>query len=169
MSATWAIVTLISFVGDVLLLIGLPGIAARQAPEAGGLGLAGVVLTFLGGLLFTSFTIVGLAIFPWLAKAAPNLTAGDGPASLFVYFIVASIVFGLGGVFLGITIMRTGVLPYSAGLLLVIGTVLNVVAFPLTGVLNAVVSAVAYAFFASGLGWMGYALIQGHRGQATMA
>src|SRR5258708_26423470 len=48
-SALWLPVMLLSFVGSLLLLIGLPAISARQATRAGWLGLIGFVLTFIGG------------------------------------------------------------------------------------------------------------------------
>jgi hypothetical protein len=167
LSATWSIVIIISFAGDILLLMGLPGIVARQGSDGGTLGLVGAVLTFLGGFMFSSFTLVSLAIFPWLARVAPNLV--DGPPSLLVYFLVASIAFGLGGILLGMSVMRARILPYTSGLLLIIGTVLNAAAFPLEGALSSLISTVAYIIFAAGLGWMGYALIQERRAQAVMA
>jgi hypothetical protein len=158
-TSLFVIVTLVGLIGQMFLLMGLPGMAARQAPYAGPLGLVGFALTFLGGLLFTSFSVIGLVIFPWLAQAAPNLLAGNGPPpTVFVFFLIASILFGLGGLLLGIAVMRGGVLPRSAGLLLLVGAVLNAAAFPLNGLLSTVVSTVAFVLFSAGLGWIGYAL-----------
>ena len=55
--------------GLVLLLLGLPGIVARQASPAGWLGLVGFILTFSGAFLTVSyFAVIYLAILPWLAS-----------------------------------------------------------------------------------------------------
>src|SRR5258708_35925757 len=56
-SALWLPVMLLSFVGSLLLLIGLPAISARQATRAGWLGLIGFVLTFIGGGLFPHVSV----------------------------------------------------------------------------------------------------------------
>ncbi len=50
----WLVVTLASFIGGLLLVLGMPSIAARQAARAGMLGFIGVILTFIGGFLLTS-------------------------------------------------------------------------------------------------------------------
>ena len=168
-SSLFMVVTLVTLIGELLLLMGLPGIAVRQASQAGWLGLGGFALTFVGALLFTSFSVIGLVIFPWLAQAAPNLVAGNGPPAIFVFFLVASILFGVGGLLLCIAVMRGGVLPRSAGLLLLIGAVLNAAAFPLNGLLSTVVSTVAFVIFAAGLGWMGYAMASEGRAVARLA
>src|SRR5260370_25705150 len=54
-SALWLPVMLLGFVGSFLLVVGLPGMVARQATRAGWLGLAGFVLTFIGGVCFLWF------------------------------------------------------------------------------------------------------------------
>ncbi len=124
----WVVVTLVSLIGPLLLL---PGIAARQAPRAGWLGFIGFILTFIGGFLLTSFSVVGLLVFPWLAQVAPKLAVGNGPPASFLFLLVAGVLFALGGLLLGIAVMRAGILPGLAGLLLLIGAVLNLVTFPL--------------------------------------
>lgn len=155
----WVIVTLVSFLGSLLLLLGLPAIAVRQTPRAGWLGFIGFILTFIGGFLFTSFSVVSLLVLPWLAQAAPKLAAGNGPPASFLFFLVAGVLFALGGILLGIAVMRAGILPRWAGLILLIGAVLNLVTFPLNGIISSIVSGVAFVLFAGGLGWMGYTLM----------
>lgn len=155
----FVIVTLVSFIGSLLFLLGLPAIAVRQAPRAGWLGFVGFILTFIGGLLFTSFSVVGLLIFPWLAQVAPKLIAGNGPPPpFFVFFLVAGVLFAVGGVLLGIATMRAGVFPRWAGLLIIIGAVLNLVSFPLSGLIGNIVGTASFILFALGLGWIGYTL-----------
>lgn len=158
LSSFWLFVQVLSLLGGLLLLLGVPGIVIRQAPRAGWLGFIGFVLTFIGGFLFTSFSLVTLLVLPWLAQAAPKLAAGNGPPALFVFFLVAGILFALGGILLGIAIMRAGIFPRWAGLLLIIGSVLNLVDFPLNGVIGSIVGTIAFILFALALGWMGYVL-----------
>lgn len=154
----YAVVTLVNFIGPLLLLLGLPSIAARQASRVGWLGFIGVILTFIGGFLLTSLSVVELLVHPWLAQVAPKLLAGGEPPAFFVFFLAAGGLFALGGILLGIAIMRAGILPRFAGLLLLIGAVLNLVYVPLNGILGAIVASVAFVLFAVGLGWIGYAL-----------
>ena len=158
-SALWLPVSLLSFVGQLVLALGVPGIVVRQASRAGALGLIGFVLTALGGSLFGSFGVIAVTVLPWIAQAAPKLAATNGPPSLFVYFLVASLLLAVGGVLLGIVTMRAGVLPRWAGLLLIIGAVLNLVDFPLSGAISSIVGTVAFVVFMLGLAWLGYALI----------
>jgi hypothetical protein len=154
----WLVVTLVTLIGELLLVLGLSGIVVRQARRAGWLGLAGFVLMFIGEFLFTSYDVTALLVSPWLAQDAPQLLARNGPPSLFVFFLLAGILFSLGGILLGIGTMRARVLPRWAGLLLIIGVLLNVVDAPLSGTLGSVVGIVSFVFFALAVGWMGYAL-----------
>jgi len=160
-NALWLPVMLLSFIGPLLLLVALPAVAARQAPRAGWLGLVGFVLTFIGGFLFTSSSVTALLILPWLAQVAPKLAAGNGPPAFFVYFLVASLLFAVGGVLLGIATMRAGVLPRWAGLLVIFGAVLNLVGFPLSGAISSIVGVVAFVLFGLGFAWIGYVLMSG--------
>jgi hypothetical protein len=158
-SALYVSVSLVSFIGELLLLLGLSGIVVRQAQRAGWLGFVGFVLTFLGGALLTSTSVVSFLVFPWLAQVAPKLATGNGPPAFFVYFLVAGILFALGGILLGIATMGAQVLPRWAGLLLIIGAVISVVDIPLSGTIGSIVGLVAFVLFAVAVGWMGYALL----------
>ena len=55
MTPQWWVVTLGWNIGSLLLLLGLPGICARQALRAGWLGFAGFLLTFISVFLTASF------------------------------------------------------------------------------------------------------------------
>ncbi len=165
----WLATSLLGFIGSVLLVLGLPGIGARQAEKAGWLGLVGFVLTIVGGIMFTSFSAITFLVLPWLAVNAPKLAAGNGPPpAVFAYVLVAGLLFAVGGVLLGIATMRAGIFPRWAGLLIIIGAVLNLVDFPLNGIISGIVNAVAFAIFALGLAWIGYALISPTSAEATL-
>ncbi len=155
---TWAFVS-----GTVLLLLGLPGIVARQASRAGWLGFAGFLLMFLSWLLLASFTVVlRLIIFPWLVVHAPQVGAQlfSTYQALNVYTNLQLALFVLGGVLLGIATMRARVFSLWAGLLLIIGAVLDPVGF-----VSGIVGTVAAVLVTLGLGWIGYALLTA-KGQA---
>ncbi len=164
----YAVVTLVGLVGNMLLLLGIPSIGAYQAARAGWLGFIGVILTFLGGFILASFSVVELMVQPWLAQVAPHLLAA-GPPAFFVFFLVAGVLFALGSILLGIAVMRAGILPRFAGLLLIIGAVLNVVDVPLSGIPGAIVASLAFVLFAVGLGWIGYALMTQRRAEAIQS
>ncbi len=143
--------------GTVLLLLGLPGIVARQASRAGWLGFAGVLLMILSWLLLAGFTaVLRLIIFPWLVVNAPQvgtqLFSTDQALNMYTYVQLA--LFVLGGVLLGIATMRARVFSRWAGLLLIIGAVLDPVGF-----VSGIVGTVGAVLVVIGLGWMGYALL----------
>ncbi len=106
-----------------------------------------------------------MIIQPYLAQAAPKLLAGDGPPGIFVFFLIAGTLFALGGILLGIAVMRAGILPRWAGLLLLIGAVLNLASIFLGGI----VGTVAFVLFAVAFGWIGYALTTESRAEAVQS
>ncbi len=156
-STVWLALTLLSFIGEALLLLGLPGIAARLSPSAGRLGLAGFALAFLGGLLLTGVAAIELLIFPWLAQASPGLIANP-PLSFFIFFFAASVLFGVGGLLLGLAVMRSGAFARAAGVLLLAGGALTVLGSALSGSISNLLAALPFVVFAAGLGWIGHAL-----------
>jgi hypothetical protein len=150
----WIIVTLIGMLGAMLLLMGFFGLV----PRVDRLGFAGIVLTFLGGFLLTMNLSIDLLVFPWLAQDAPRLLAAEPPA-LLIFTLVASVLFALGGIALGIASLRAGLLPRFAVVLLIIGVVLNLVATPLSELISTIMNVVAFVFFALPFGWIGYVLL----------
>ncbi len=157
-STLYVSLTLLTFIGTALLLLGLPGILARQAARAGWLGLVGFLLVFLGGSLSLSDTVVGLLTISWLSVNAPHVMTQmfSENAAFFVYEAVASLLLAVGGVLLGIATMRARVLPRWAGLLLIAAAVLNLIGFSLPD--NTIVTSVASVLLALAFGWFGYAL-----------
>jgi hypothetical protein len=151
----WLVSTGVYISGMALLLLGLPGIVARQATRAGWLGFVGFLLTFLGWFLLTGFYVVDdLILSPWLDALAPHVYAQWflNPA-VAVTIHVANLLLGGGGVLLGIATMRARVLPRWAGLLLIAAAFANLGSF-----VNFNLTSVAVGLVALGLGWMGYAL-----------
>jgi hypothetical protein len=165
----WLVTGLVFLIGTLLLVVGLPGIAARQASRAGWVGFVGFILTWLGAFFEASLFVMAILVLPWLAQAAPKLAASNGPSSFFVAFLVASILLTLGGILLGIATMRARILPRWAGLLLIVGAILNIVEIPLSGAISSIVGIASFVLFALALGWMGYALMSTRSMEATQA
>ena len=168
----WAIVHYLGIVMCLLGLLGMTGIYARQAEEAGWLGLAGYLLVSLFFALTLGFQFVEAFVSPLLANAAPEFVTGllavasghAGEADLgalpTVYALTGFVGYMLGGVLLGIATLRARVLPRWAGGLLIAAAVL-----PLAAVLPAVSALFPHPLdrlFAvpMGLAWtgLGYAL-----------
>lgn len=141
--------------GVVLVQLGLPAIFIRQAARAGWLGFVGFLLQFSGGfLLIGFFAVLDLTVFPWLDVRAPlaSVQFFSGNSAAHVYLAVASALFGVGAVLLGIATMRANVFPRWAGLFLIMG-------LASLGTFVSPFLLVIAAFGLIGLGWIGYALM----------
>jgi hypothetical protein len=144
-SAAWVPVHLLYFAALALMLLVLVGIFARQLQRAGWLGVAGFLVAFFGTAMM-------------LLEGREHLFSPDfgvgTPLGLWE-LILASLIFSVGYVLLGVAIARSGVLPRGAGILLAVGG--PIVAFsPPIGILAVLV--LGHALFGSGLIWLGYAL-----------
>lgn len=132
LSSLWTPMHALDAVSFILFLFGLGGIYLRQADRAGRVGSIGYVLTFFGVAILTAQAIVAAWILPTIALQpnAPN-TAFEmldpaGPLSAFSEVVlIAYLPAGIGLIMVGISIWRAGVLPRWAGLLFIIGTVLE--------------------------------------------
>lgn len=121
---------LVGFVAVLLVLLGLPGLYARQVGRAGILGLAGTILIFFGlAVLDVTHNVVDATVTPALATipdAEPLLAAG-GPFEEALQSGMQGTLVGVGGpmlllglVLLGIATLRAKVLPRWAGALLIV-------------------------------------------------
>lgn len=116
----------------VLFLFGLAGVSLRQADRAGRSGSIGFVLTFFGAAILMAQAVVAAWILPAIAlqpnapKTAFEMLDPAGPLSAFSEVVLfAYLPAGIGLILMGMAIMRADVLPRWAGLLLIIGTVLE--------------------------------------------
>ncbi|HEY0753023.1 MAG TPA: hypothetical protein VGD98_03605 [Ktedonobacteraceae bacterium] len=164
------VLTLLGLLGNALSVIGLPGLAARQVSRAGWLGFVGFVLTLLGGFILTCLTFSFFTILPELAQVAPKVAATFSPPALFVSFLVASILLVLGGVMLGVSIMRTGIWPRWTGIALIVGAILNFADFFLGSggsgaLLDTIFSIGSFLLFAVAIGWIGADLMRTSTGE----
>ena len=136
-TARWAIVHYLSIVMDLLAMLGIAGIFARQVEKSGWLGLAGYLL-FSGFWAFSvALHFIEAFISPVVANVAPKFVEGllgmvtntPGEFNLgalpTVYGLLIGVVgYVLGGLLFGIATFRANVLPRWAGGLLALGTIL---------------------------------------------
>jgi hypothetical protein len=167
----WRITHYLSIVMDLLALIGMVGLYARQVEKSGWLGLAGYLLFSLFWVFSVALHFIEAFISPVVATVAPKfvegllgMVAGHTSESNLgalptVYGILIGVVgYVLGGLLFGIATFRTGIMPRWAGGLLAIGTLLPVL-------LSSVVQHPYDRIFAVPVGlalaWLGYALWSG--------
>lgn len=157
----------LTLVGALLALIGLPGMYAWQAHKAGKLGLISFAMTFLGlavlevstGSVFT-FVAPVLAANPETQELVAQPGALDqalGPAFL-AYMAPGLLGLNLGILLLGIATFRAGVFPRGAAIILIVGAPAT---FVLGGLLGRFGENVAVAATMLGFVWCGYALLRG--------
>ena len=144
-SAAWVPVHLLHFATLIGMLLVLGAILVRQFGRADRLGMAGFLVAFVGTAMM-------------LLEGREHLFSHDfgqgTPVGLW-QLIIASLLFSVGYIMLGVSMARAKVLPRGAGVLLAVGG--PVVAFsPPIGVLAVLV--VGHALFGLGLVWTGYAL-----------
>ena len=173
-TGAWAIITSLKTVMCLLLLLGIVGIYARQVKEAGWLGLAGFLLFGLGWALTTAFVFVETVIMPPLASVAPEFVDGFlGVAAsrasevdlgvIPTLWIIAGILYMLGGLLFGIATFRAGILPRWAGGLLAVTAALT----PLAALLPHEIQRLAAMPMGIALACLGYALWSERRAQAA--
>jgi hypothetical protein len=175
-TAQWAITHYLSIVMDMLAMLGIVAIYARQVEKSGWLGLAGYLLFSLFWALSLAFHFIEAFVEPVVASVAPQFVTGllgmvtNVPSAMnlgalpTVYMLAGIAGYVLGGLLFGIATFRAGILPRWAGGLLALGAVLP----PL---LSSVVHHPFDRLFAVPVGvaliWLGYALWSERRAPAT--
>jgi hypothetical protein len=173
-TGTWMIVHSLTIAMSFFGLLGITGIYARQAEEAGWMGLAGFVLLSLWFVLVTGFTFFEAVILPLLASDSPTFaesflgifTGSGGETSvgaLATLWSLLGVVYILGGLLFGIATFRARILSRWAAGLLGLGAVSSP-AFALVPLALAPLAAVPVGL---GLAWLGYALWSERRAQAS--
>ena len=160
---------------DILSMLGIAGLYARQVEKSGPLGLAGYVVFSLFWALSMAFHFAETFISPVLVTESPKfvegflgiITSTPSEISLGVLpsvYTLAGIAYLLGGLLFGIATFRAAILPRWAGGLLAIGTIL-----PILG--SSLVSHPFDRIFAVPVGlalaWLGYALFSERRENAS--
>lgn len=172
----WAVVHYLSLVMDLLGLLGVTGLYARQAEKSGWLGLAGYLLFGLFWALDVAFHFIEAFVEPVVATEAPKFVAGllgmvNGVPSEVslgaipgVYALDGVAGYVLGGLLFGIATFRAGILPRWAGGLLALGALLPLLLSSLVHHPFDRLFAVPVGF---ALAWLGYALWSERREKAS--
>ena len=117
----WVPLNALGALGAALVLLGMPAIYARIAPQGGlpslvGFALIGVSWTFFGLIL----SLYGALVLPWLAEQAPRLFTGSSPTPLgfVVAFALGLLAWLVGAVLLAVPFVRGRVRPRWVGYVL---------------------------------------------------
>lgn len=130
-------------------MIGLVALYARQAEEAGVLGLVGFLLTFVLMAMVVGAMWTFAFVAPSAAIEAPAFLDSESPAGpLNLGFAITFMGFPLGWLVFGIATFRAGVFPRFAGVLLAVGALLAFAPLPAV----TVVMDIAVV-------WLGYSLL----------
>jgi len=143
------------------LLLGLPGLYAAQSERAGRLGLVSFLMLFFGTLFFAVSNNYGF-IAPVLAAEAPAmLDAINAYPPVVALNALLAVGFFLGFILFGIATLRARVLPRQAGILMIMGSPLNMVGAVLGLLVSEalwIVAILGALVLGLGLAWAGYSL-----------
>lgn len=142
--------SLLFLIAAALLPAALIGLYAGQKEDAGALGLAGLVVGFLGSVLAAGSSWFSAFVLPALARTAPEIATSAPPALVDLGDILSWGLLTLGWLLFGVAALRARVYPRPAAMLLIVGAVLVFLPLPF----SAIVFGVAVA-------WLGARLISG--------
>ncbi len=119
-SPTWEAAHVTMVLGLALMALGLPGVYARQAERAGTLGLAGLVLLFVGMIAIVPGLWHEAFVVPTIGDEAARAVEQGAGGRLHV---IAGLVFLVGHVAFGLATFRARVFPRAAATLLLVSAV----------------------------------------------
>ena len=151
-----------SLLGGFLMVVSLPAVYARISRVSGYVGLVGFAALMATGMVYTVFfPIMSLVIFPWIATLAPAAAASEPPASLFMLFTTAGVLGLIGGVLLGLAVVRSRVFSRWPGYLLIVAGITNlVITFVTLPDQVALLGQLPGVLFNGSLAWLGYDLLR---------
>jgi hypothetical protein len=162
-SARWIPAHSLILAQAFLLLLGLPGLYVRQASNAGVLGLAGFVLTFLGVTSGVSTMVYEVFVIPVLVAdpTYQSLLALNGPVTggpFGVYqTVLGGYIFAWGAILFGAATIRAGVLPRAVGVsLAIVGVAFLVLRVPVP----VPILLLGLVLFCLGFAWPGWTLFR---------
>lgn len=153
-SGALVVVRVAFLVSGALVLLGLVGLYAHQAEQAGALGWIAFLVAFSGTLMVFGLQWSATFIGPWLAGISPELLDAEPSGMLAAGVMFSLLLLSLGWLLFGLASLRAGVLPRGAAMLMMVGAFLLIVILilelPGSGVL-----------FGAALAWLGYELWSG--------
>lgn len=161
----WTIIIALKFAMCLFFLVGLTGIFARQAEQAGWLGAVGFGLLVVSWFLQTGFVFVELFVLPVVAPSLPGFVesflgvVNGQPGTMDIGALVPTygvlgICYLLGGLLFGIATVRAAVLPRWPAILFAFAAIITPAAALLPHALQ------RYAAVPMGIAmiWLGYSL-----------
>jgi hypothetical protein len=146
--SVFAVQSGLTLLAGLLLLLGLAGLYFRQADEGGLLGVVGFLVAFCGTVMAVGAFWADAFVAPSLAGEEIRLLDAAPPRALAAGFTLSYGSVALGWLLFGASTLRTGLYPWQASVLLMIGAALTWLPVPLSGVP-----------FSAAVIWMGYALL----------
>lgn len=160
----WMVAHVLSFLFPVFGILGITGVYLRQARQSGYFGLVSYLLLFGAFVLMICFGFYEAFIAPVLATeatqyalAALSVLDGEaGPAYLGLVYQINGILYLLGGLFFGISLLKAKVFPKWTAWIVLAGilTTLSAAAIPEMARPSAII-------FGLGLTSLGYTLVSG--------
>ncbi len=150
----------VAVLSGLLLLAGLPALYRAQARQVGTLGLVGVVLLWIAAvsllLVLTSIQILDLTV----PGVIPHPGGEGPPPAAIISIVLGGVLILIGGVIVGITMIRAHVFRTSIGWMILISSVLL---FPMkfvggNGLLGTILINIDLALFYASLAWAGATL-----------
>lgn len=172
---TWVIIQSLKTLMCLFFLLGVTGLYARQAKEAGWLGLVGFLLLSLAWALQLPFVFAEAFILPALAAESPAFVEGFlgiinetvsavNLGALPMLYSLAGGVYMLGSLLFGIAIFRLGTLPRLAAGLLALSGPLSIMLVTLLPHHLERLAAMPMGF---AMAWLGYALLSERRAKSA--
>jgi len=146
-------------ISGLFLLAGLPALYRTQANQMGILGLVGVALLWVA-TIFLFLVLSSVQILDLTIPGSIPHPGGEGPPPLAIIPMILGVVLTLiGGVIVGITIIRAHVLAAAIGWILIVSPVLLLLtALAGNGFLGVILTSACLGLFYAGLVWAGAAL-----------
>jgi hypothetical protein len=155
----------VSVVGGILALYGLPALYLHRAREGGLPWLVGLLLLALTALLFAIFLpLISATVLPFVATQIPAQLGEGPPASFIPIFIIGTLANVLSAALMGWAVLQRKLYPAGIGYLLALEAVLAAVGFFLTGpsngdnLLSQILNVVSPLPLLAALAYLGYAL-----------
>jgi hypothetical protein len=148
------------------VLLGLPAVYVRMAPQGGLPGLVGFALIEVSWMFFGLFlSLYGALVLPWLAEQAPSLVAGSSPAPLgfVVSFALGLLAWLFGAVLLAVPFVRgparprwVGYVLLASALWLLVGNFVIAPGGPASNLAVNLLSNLGPVLLLIGLGYLGF-------------
>ncbi len=155
----WTFVNILGVSGSVIGLLGLVGILIKGGETFNTLGVIGFILAFVGTVLLTGALLWDTVIWPILVSHDSSILDFQGPiytSKTFVpFFVVSGIIYSAGYIILGIAMVKSGVFPSWASIMLAVGAPLFGLG-SMFGKLQVYPRSVGITLFGIGLIWIGY-------------